>query len=634
MAKKEFKAESKKLLDMMINSIYTHKEIFLRELISNASDAIDKLYYKGLSENNTGLAREDFFIRLEADRDARTLTVTDNGIGMSMEELEENLGTIARSGSLDFKENNEAKEEIDIIGQFGVGFYSAFMVSDKVTVNTKPFGGDKGWSWVSEGADGYSIAETDKADHGTEIILHIKDNTDEENYDDYLNQYHISGLVTKYSDYISYPIKMEMDSSRLKEGTGIKGEDGNDIPAEYESYKELRTLNSMIPLWRKNKSEITEEEYNNYYKEKFFDWTDPAAVIHTKAEGVVSYDALMFIPEKAPFNYYTKEFERGLALYTNGVMIMDKCADLVPEYFSFVKGVVDSSDLSLNISREMLQHDRQLKLIEKNIEKKISAELTKMLKNDREKYEGVFREFGVQMKFGVYDNFGQNKDKLQDLILFYSSAEKKPVTLKEYVERMKPEQEKIYYACGENTELIDVLPQTEAVKSKGYEVLYMTDTIDEFAVKTIREYEGRSFVNICTDNLDMDSEEEKEEIKKVNEESKNVLEMIKEALGDNVTEVRFTNRLNNYPVCLTSEGELTIEMEKALNAMPTSEKVKAQVVLEINAGHSVAEKLKNMSGDKDKLERYAKILYAQARMIAGLSIENPAELSNMICELM
>lgn len=634
MAKRKFKAESKKLLDMMINSIYTHKEIFLRELISNASDAIDKLYYRALGDDSVKVTREDFAIWLKVDKESRTLTVTDNGIGMDEEELESNLGTIAKSGSLDFKQKMEENDEVDIIGQFGVGFYSAFMVSDKVVVNTKPYGGKTGWTWTSEGADGYTISENPEAAQGTEIILHIKEDTEDEKYEDYLNQYQISSLVKKYSDYIGWPIKMEMETSRLKEGTGVEDEKGEQIPPEYETVSEERTLNSMVPLWRKNKSEIEEEEYNSYYKEKFYDFTDPAAVIHTKAEGMVSYDALLFVPQKAPFNYYSKEYERGLALYTNGVMIMEKCPDLVPEYFSFVRGVVDSSDLSLNISRELLQHDRQLKLIEKNIEKKISNELMKMQKDDREKYEKFFEEFGMQIKFGVYDGYGMNKDKLQDLVMFYSSLEQKLVTLKEYVLRMKPDQDKFYYATGETTAMIDALPQVDAVKDKGYEILYMTDAVDEFAVMAIHEYEEKGFVNICSDSFDMGTEEEKEELKKVNEEAGDVLKAIKEALGDRVQEVRFTNKLKNYPVCLTSEGELSIEMEKALNAMPTGEKVKAQVSLDINAEHPLAEKLRNLSGNEQKLKDYAEILYAQARMIAGLSVENPAELSNLICNLM
>lgn len=634
MAKRKFKAESKKLLDMMINSIYTHKEIFLRELISNASDAIDKLYYRALSEEGVNVTREDFAIWLKADKDSRTLTITDNGIGMDDKELESNLGTIAKSGSLDFKQNMEESDEVDIIGQFGVGFYSAFMVSDKVTVNTKPYGAEMGWTWTSEGADGYTITENPDAEQGTEIVLHIKEDSEEEKYEDYLNQYQISSLVKKYSDYIGWPIKMDFETSKLKEGTGVEGDDGQQIPPEYETVIEERTLNSMVPLWRKNKSEITAEEYNNYYKERFYDFMDPADVIHTKAEGVVSYDALLFIPQKAPFNYYTKDFERGLALYTNGVMIMDRCKDLVPEYFSFVRGVVDSSDLSLNISREMLQHDRQLKLIEKNIDKKINGELMKMQKDDREKYEKFFEEFGMQIKFGIYDNYGMNKDKLQDLVLFYSSLEKKPVTLKEYVMRMKPDQEKIYYATGETVAMIDALPQVDAVKDKDYEILYMTEAVDEFALMAINEYEGKGFVNICSDSFEMGSDEEKEELKKINEESKDVLEVIKETLGDKVLDVRFTNKLKNYPVCLTSEGELSIEMEKVLNAMPTGEKVKAQIVLDINAEHPIADKIKALASNEEKLKNYAEILYAEARMIAGLSVENPAELSNLICELM
>ncbi len=609
MRKKQFKAESKKLLDMMINSIYTHKEIFLRELISNASDAIDKLYYKQLAENITGLNRDDFCINICADKDARTITISDNGIGMSCEELENNLGTIAKSGSLDFKQNNEAKENIDIIGQFGVGFYSAFMVSEKVVVKSKEYGAEEAYCWSSEGADGYTVEPCQKEDYGTEIVLYIKENGEEEDYDQFLETYRLRSLIKKYSDYISYPIRMP---------------------------EEENPVNSMIPLWKKNKSEITDEEYNQYYQEKFYDFNEPVRVIHTRAEGMVSYDTIMFIPKKPAYDYYTKDFEKGLALYSNGVMIMEKCGDLLPDYFSFVKGLVDSADLSLNISREMLQHDRQLKLIGKNIERNIKNELTKMLADDRDGYKEFFKEFGVQLKFGLYNNFGMHKDVLQDLLIYYSSTQKDMVTLKEYVGRMAEDQEKIYYACGETVEKIDMLPQADMVKDKGLEILYMTDNIDEFAIQMLNQYDGKTFINICADDLDLSSEEEKEALKKENEEAKDMLEKIKAALGEQVSDVRFTTRLKNHPVCLTSEGALSIEMEKTLNAMPTEEKVKAEVVLEINSGHPVAEKLKAVAAEDDnlKLEKYGRLLYAQARLIAGLSIENPTELSNLICEIM
>lgn len=625
MKKKQFKAESKKLLDMMIHSIYTHKEIFLRELISNGSDAIDKLYYKQLSENITGLNRDDFYIKINADKDMRTLTVKDNGIGMSQEELENNLGVIAKSGSLDFKLNHDPKEEIDIIGQFGVGFYSAFMVSDKVEVKSKEYGSQQGFCWISEGADGYTIEPCDKEDYGTEITLYLKQNTEDEDYDQFLDFYRLKGLIKKYSDYIAYPIKMTEEIHRPVE-------EGEAPLIELEE----KIINSMVPLWKKNKSEITKEEYQQYYREKFFDFNEPARVIHTKAEGMVSYDTLMFIPKKPEYDYYTKDFEKGLALYSSGVLIMEKCADLLPDYFNFVKGLVDSSDLSLNISREMLQHDRQLKLIAKNIERNIKNELTKMLAEDREGYKEFFKAFGTQLKFGIYNDYGLHKDALQDLLLFYSSSEKDMTTLKEYIGRMQEGQEQIYYGSGETIEKIDMLPQTDMVKEKGYEILYMTENIDEFALQMLGQYDGKSFVNISANDLDLSTEEEKAELEKENQAAKEMLDQLKEALGNVVSDVRFTNRLKQYPVCLTSEGALSIEMEKTLNAMPTEDKVKADVVLEINSTHPIARKLKEMAeeGSREKLDKYGKILYAQARLIAGLSVENPAELSNLICELM
>lgn len=609
MKKKQFKAESRKLLDMMINSIYTHKEIFLRELISNASDAIDKLYYKQLEENIAGLSRSDYFIKVTADKEARTLVIEDNGIGMTRDELENNLGIIAKSGSLDFKKNNEAKEDIDIIGQFGVGFYSAFMVSDRVEVKTRAYGSDEAFCWTSEGADGYTVEPCEKEGNGTVITLHIKDNTEDEDYDKYLESYELKRLIKKYSDYISYPIKMEEEA-----------------------------VNSMVPIWKKSKTELTEDDYKNYYHEKFYDFNDPARVIHTSADGMVSYTALMFVPKKPSYDYYTKDFEKGLALYSNGVMIMEKCSDLVPDYFSFVKGLVDSADLSLNISREILQHDRQLKLIAKNIERNIKNELAKMLSEDREGYKEFFKEFGVQMKYGIYNDYGLHKDVLQDLLIYYSSSEKDMVTLKEYVGRMREDQEKIYYACGETIDKIDMLPQTDLVKEKGFEILYLTDPVDEFAIQMLGQYEEKSFVNICADDFDISSEEEKEALKKENDEAKDMLEQMKEAIGDGVAEVRFTNKLKNHPVCLTSEGTISVEMEKTLNTvpMPGDEKVKAQLVLEINSRHKVAERLREIakSEDNDRLGKYAKLLYAQARLIAGMSVENPAELSELICELM
>lgn len=629
MRKKQFKAESKKLLDMMINSIYTHKEIFLRELISNASDALDKLYYRSLSDNTVGYSREDYQIHIDIDKDARTLTISDNGCGMTEEELENNLGTIARSGSLDFKNENEKTDDVDIIGQFGVGFYSAFMVSDEVAVTSRAHGSEQAYCWRSNGADGYSIEPCEKETNGTTIVLHIKKDTEQEKYSEFLESYRISTLVKKYSDYIRYPIIMNMETSHKKEGT----ED------EYETVTEPRTLNSMVPLWKKNKNEITAEEYNNFYKEKFMDYTDPAHVIHTKAEGQVTYDALLYIPSHAPFDYYTKEYEKGLQLYSGGVLIMDKCADLLPDCFSFVKGLVDSPDLSLNVSRELLQHDYQLKLIAKNIEKKITQELAKTLKNEREKYEKFYDVFGVQLKYGVYANYGAEKDSLKDLLLFRSSNEKKYVSLKEYTERMKEEQKSIYYASGETVDKIDMLPQVEAVKEKGFEVLYLTDNVDEFSLQMLMNYNEKPFVNVLSDNLDIATDEENDELKKQNEDAKELFEEMKKAIGDSVHEVRFTNRLNNHPVCLSSDGAISIEMEKVLNsmpnAMPDGQKVKAQVVLEINADHPIAKKLKELYvSDKAKLGDYAKMLYDGARLIGGMTVENPTELTNMICKLM
>lgn len=622
MRKKQFKAESKKLLDMMINSIYTHKEIFLREIISNASDAIDKLYFRSLTDNSVGLDKDDFKIVITLDKDARTITVEDNGCGMTGEELENNLGTIARSGSLDFKKNMDDKSDVEIIGQFGVGFYSAFMVSDKVTVLSKSFGSDEANLWTSEGAEGYTIESAEKENAGTVITMYLKEDTEQDKYSDYLETFRITSIIKKYSDYIRYPINMDVAMTRPVEGT----------ENEFETYTETKTLNSMIPLWRKNKSEIEKEEYESFYKDKFYDYEAPAKVIHSKVEGQATYDALLFIPKKAPYDYYTKNFEKGLQLYSNGVLIMDKCPDLLPDYFSFVKGLVDSADLSLNISREVLQHDYQLKLIAKTIEKKIKAELGSMLKKDRDTYEEFFKAFGVQLKYGLYEGFGAHKETLQDLIMFVSSHEDKLSTLNEYVDRMKDGQESIYYACGETKAKIDMLPQVEAVKDKGYEILYFTDSVDEFAIQMLQSYEDKHFVNVCADKLDLDTDEEKEELRKVNEDSKSILDKMSEAIGEGVNSVRFTNSLKNHPACLTSEGMLSTEMEKVLNAMPNANGVKAETVLEINLNHPITEKLKTL--DDETLAKYAKILYMQARLIGGLSIEDPAEFSSLISELM
>ena len=632
MAKKQFKAESKRLLDLMINSIYTHKEIFLRELISNASDAVDKLYYKTITEGDTGISRDDFGIRIEADRENRTLRIIDNGMGMTREELEKNLGTIAKSGSLDFKSEMDKKDEIDIIGQFGVGFYSAFMVSDKVSVLSRAYGSDEAYMWESSGADGYTITEAEKDSNGTEITLTLKEDTDDENYSEYLDTYKIKSLITKYSDYIRYPIQMMVEKHRLKPGC----EDKKPEEQEYETYQELETLNSMVPLWKKNKSEIKDEDYNEFYKDKFYDFTDPAKVIHTDVDGVVSYTALLFIPGQAPFNYYTKDYEKGLQLYSSGVLIMDKCPDLLPDYFSFVKGLVDSQDLSLNISREMLQHDRQLRAIAQRLEKKIKSELLSMLKTDREKYISFFKNFGLQLKYGLYDSFGANKETLKDLLMFYSSTEKALVTLSEYVSRMKHEQKYIYYASGETVEQIDRLPQTELLKEKGYEILYLTDSIDEFALQVMREFDEKQFKSVSGEDLDIEeSKEEKEAAEKQAEESKDLLEFMKESLDGKVSEVKLSHRLKSHPVCLTSKGGLSIEMEKVLNAMPTDEKVQAERVLEINAKHPVLEKLKKeYDTDKDTVKKYTALLYDQARLIEGLPIEDPVEFSNAVCELM
>ena len=627
MEMKQFQAESKRLLDLMINSIYTHREFFLRELISNASDAIDKLYYKTLSDGDTGLSREDFGISIQPNKEARTLTITDNGCGMTKDELENNLGTIAKSGSLNFKKDNEPKEDIEIIGQFGVGFYSAFMVSDCVTVVSRAYGSDEAWKWTSRGAEGYTMEPCEKEGHGTEIVLNIKPNTEENNYDEFLDTYTIKNLVKKYSDYIRYPIRMEVEKSRPKA----------DNDKEFETYTENETLNSMVPLWRKNKNELKPEDYNNFYMEKFGDYEPPVAHIHSKNEGVATYDALLYIPARAPFDYYSKDYEKGLQLYSSGVMIMEKCADLLPDWFSFVKGVVDSEDLSLNISRELLQQDRQLKIIAKNLEKSIKNELAKLLKNDREKYEKFYSVFGLQFKFGIYQSYGAANETLKDLLMFPSSFDGKNVTLKEYVSRMKEDQKEIYYACGETKERIEMLPQLEKIKDKGYEVLYFTQDVDEFAIKVMINYDGKPFKSISDADLDLDTEEEKEEAKKLDEENKGMFTFMQEAIADKVKTVRLSKKLKTYPVCLSSDGSITIEMEKVLNAMPQNDgnKVKAEKALEINPNHPIFEKLKDLyANDKDKLKDYAKLLYDQALLIEGMSIDNPVEFANLVCELM
>ncbi len=626
MRTKQFKSESKKLMDMMINSIYTHKEIFLRELISNASDALDKLYFKSLTDQDVGIAPDEFEIRIDIDKENRILKISDNGCGMTEDELDKNLGTIAKSGSFNFKQENEKTENVDIIGQFGVGFYSAFMVSDNVTVESKAYGCEEAFCWQSSGAEGYTISPCGKETVGTVITLHIKDNAEDENYDEFLDQYRISALVKKYSDYIRHPIKMEFTTK----------EPDKDNEGEYKDVVEIRTLNSMVPLWKKAKNEITEEEYATFYREKFYDYNAPAKVIHYKTEGQATYNALLFIPKQPPFDYYTKEFEKGVQLYSKGVLIQEKCGDLLPDYFSFVKGLVDSEDLSLNISREMLQHDNQLKLIAKTLEKKIKGELEKMLKDDREAYEEFFKSFGIQLKFGIYNDYGMHKDVLKDLIMFTSSFEKKFVTLKEYCERIKEGQDTVYYACGESTEKIEMLPQCDAVKEKGFEILYLTENIDEFALKILGEYDGKKFMNICDEALNLDSEDEKKALETENKESKDMFEAMKESIGDSINAVRFTNKLKNHPVCLTSEGGISLEMEKTLNSMPGgNDKIKAQIVLEINANHKIAEKLKSLyEEDKETLGKYAKLLYAEACLISGASVKDPLEHSNLVCELM
>ena len=626
MKKKAFKAESKKLMDLMINSIYTNKEIFLREIISNASDAIDKLHYMSLTDKDIKVDTSKFNIHITPDKASKTLTISDNGIGMTEEELENNLGTIAKSGSSDFKENNEHKENIDIIGKFGVGFYSAFMVASKVEVISKKYGTDKASKWISSGIDGYEIEPATKENYGTDIILYLKDDTEDEKYSKYLEEYEISTLIKKYSDYITYPITMYETHKHLKPKKDEKD------PDEYEEHTELTTLNSLIPIWKKDKSKITAEEYNTFYSDKFFDYEEPIAHIHIKAEGTIEYTSLVYIPSHAPFDYYTKEYEKGLQLYSNGVLITDKCADLLPDYFSFVKGVVDSPDLSLNISRETLQQNRILKTIANSIESKIKKELETMRDEDRAKYEKFYTAFGMQIKYAVYNNYGMDKDKVKDLVMFISSNDKKYTTLKEYVSRMKENQKDIYYACGETVDKIDLLPQVEAAKEKGYEILYCTEYVDEFALMTLRSYEEKEFKNVCSENANLETEEEKKELEAKNNESKEMFTFMQEAIPD-VKAIKFTNRLKNHPVCLSSEGDISVEMEKTMKNMPFDNGVTANKVLEINENHEIAKKIKDLyANDKEELKNYTKILYAEARLIEGLSIENPTEISNLICE--
>ena len=628
MKKKEFKTESKKLMDLMINSIYTNKEIFLREIISNASDAIDKLHYMSLTDKNIKVNKKDFEIFLSVDKEKRTLTIKDNGIGMSKEELETNLGTIAKSGSEEFKTENEHKKNIDIIGQFGVGFYSAFMVADKVEVISKKYGSDEAFKWESSGIDGYTIDKAEKDSFGTEVILTIKPDSEEEDYGKYLETYEIESLVRKYSDYITYPIKMEISHTHLKDKKNETDED------EYETVTEIEVINSLTPIWRREKKNVSDEDYDTFYKDKFNDYESPLRHMHIKAEGTFEYTALLYIPSHAPFNYYSKEYEKGLQLYSNGVLIMEKCSDLLPDYFSFVKGVVDSPDLTLNISRETLQQNRILKTIANSIGNKIKKELETMLEEKKEDYEKFFKDFGLQLKYGIYNDFGMHKEKLQDLLIYSSSFEEKTTTLKDYVSRMKEDQKNIYYACGETIDKIKMLPQVEAAKEKGYEVLYCTDQVDEFVFMTLRNYAEKNFVNVCGENTDFDTEEEKEELKKANEDAKEMFDIMKESIPE-VAEIRFTNKLKDHPVCLSSKGEISVEMEKTLSNMPLNNGIKASKVLEINQNHEIAKTLKKLGKkNKEELQDYAKVLYAEARMIEGLPVENPTEIASLVCKFM
>lgn len=625
MKKKAFKAESKRLLDLMINSIYTNKDIFLREIISNASDAIDKLHYLSLTDKDIDIAKEEFKINISVDKEARKITISDNGIGMDEVELENNLGTICESGSRLFKLENEKKDDIDIIGQFGVGFYSAFMVASKIEVISRKYGSKNAYKWVSDGVDGYTIEEASRDSFGTDIIIYLKEDSDECEYSNYLEDYKIKEIVKKYSDYITYPIIMPVTHEHLKEGS----------KDEYESHTEDETLNSMVPIWKKSTSDVSEEEYNRFYTDTFYDYENPAHTFRNHVEGKCEFTSLLFIPSHAPYDYYQKDYEKGLQLYSNGVLIMDKCKELLPDHFNFVKGLVDSADVSLNISREILQQDRQVQLIAKSIEGKIKKELENMLENDREKYEKFYQNFGMQLKFGVYNDFGMYKDDLKDLLLFYSGKEKKMVTLKEYIGNMAKDQNKIYYACGETRDKIDMLPQVESFKDKDIEVLYLTDYIDEFALSMLREYDGKQFVNVASESVNLDSDKDKKELDKENDKFKDMLSAMGKVLEGSVKEVKFTSRLKNHPVCLSTRGNISIEMEKVINAMPTDEQVKAESILEINKDHPIADKLKSLyTSDKEEFDKYAKVLYNEARLIEGLPIENPTELTNVICDLL
>ena len=625
MEKKQFQAESKRLLDLMIHSIYSHKDIFLRELISNASDATDKLYYHAMQQGQTGILRDNLPITIKIDRDARTLTISDHGCGMTAEEMEENLGTIAHSGSLQFKQENTQQDDIDIIGQFGVGFYAAFMVAAKVEVLSRAQGTDAANRWISDGADGYTIEPATKEQVGTDITLTLMPDSEGDQYSEFLEPYRIQELVKKYSDYIRYPIQMEMPRSRKKEGSDP------DKP-EWEEYMELTTLNSMIPLWRKSKSELKDEDYNQFYKQKFFDYQDPIHHIHMYTEGAVTYHALLYIPSHAPMNYYTKDYEKGLALYSNGVLIMDKCPDLLPDYFSFVRGLVDSADLSLNISRELLQHDRHLKLIENALEKKIKNELASMMKNKREDYEKFFQAFGLQLKYGAYMDYGMHKELLQDLLLYHTVGSESMMSLSEYTEHMKDGQKYIYYACGETKAKIELLPQMERLRDQGYDVLCLTDSIDEFCMKMMHDYQGKEFKSISDDNLDLESQDEKEEIETLTKEYQPILDQMRQALGDKVTAVQFTSRLKSHPCCLTTKGIVSLEMEKVLNQQPGQDKVHAERILELNAEPPIFEKIK--TAEPEKLKKYAQVLYAQAQLIEGLPIDDPVAYANTVCDLL
>ncbi|WP_163536636.1 molecular chaperone HtpG [Gracilibacillus sp. YIM 98692] len=625
MEKKQFQAESKRLLEMMVHSIYSQKEIFLRELISNASDAIDKIYYKALTDDNISFNQDDYYIRIEADKDQRTLTVKDTGIGMTQEELEKNLGTIAKSGSLDFKNEVEMKDGQEIIGQFGVGFYSSFMVADKVTVYTRSLYNDEGFKWESDGEEGYTIESFNKQDVGTEIVIQLKENAEEENYDEFLEEHKLQSIIKKYSDFIRYPIKMDVTEQRPK----------SDDDDTLEEVTEEKTINSMVPIWRKNKQELTDEDYQSFYQEKHFGFDQPLSHLHISVDGMVRFQSILYIPEQLPFNYYSQDFEKGLELYSNGVLIMEKCADLLPDHFSFIRGIVDSEDLSLNISREILQQDRQVKLIAKNIEKKVKNHLQSLLKNDREKYEKFYDAFGRQIKYGVYSDFGANKDKLKDLLLFYSSSEEKLVSLKEYVDRMPEDQEHIYYATGESHDRIEKLPQTELVKDKGYEILYFTDEVDEFAIKMLMNYDGKEFKSVSSGDLDLEDEETKQEAEKQKEEHKDLLAEMKEILGNKVKDVKLSTRLKSHPVCLSAEGDVSIEMEKILKQMPDNQNIEANKVLEINNKHDIFKALVEAHGnDKEKVTLYTNILYNQALLIEGLPVEDPVALTNDMCKVM